>query len=314
MSTIMSHDDSALCAPVPALARALEKDELYEGHFSVAGGLRLYRCYLPARVSRPGDPVLIILHGYGDHCRRYDELSSYLAERGISVARYDARGHGQSEGQRGFIESFEHYVDDLCVFFDSVVRDGPERSVGLLGHSNGGLVTLLAVSRGALSPAALVLSNPLVELHERRRPVPDWLAALLSRAAPRLSLPSGIKARHLTRDPELERWIERDPLVHRVVTPRWYWSVLGASKLALAQAPRVQMPSLVIASERDSLVEPRSVRLCYARLGARDKQLLVRLGARHEALHEVDRHEVFAAVAGFLERRLAPAETLVRSR
>jgi alpha-beta hydrolase superfamily lysophospholipase len=290
--------------PVPA--RPLAPHELSEGYFTGAGGVRLYRCHVPAVVQRPGEPVLVLMHGYGEHCRRYDELARFLARRGISVASFDARGHGRSSGQRGYVREFEDYVDDLCVFFDSVVRSDPERSVALLGHSNGGLSALLAVARGALAPRALVLCNPLVELHARRRPVPDWTARLLSRVAPRLPLPSGISARDRTHDPELIDAIRRDRFIHGVATPRWYWSMLAAGRLAQLQAKRLRLPTLMIASELDTLVEPKAVKLCYERMPARDKRLCQRAGAFHEALHELDREALFAIVADWLEPRLCP--------
>jgi alpha-beta hydrolase superfamily lysophospholipase len=296
-------------ASVTSLAKAqpapLAPHELSEGYFTGAGGVRLYRCHVPAVVQRPGAPVLVLMHGYGDHCRRYDELARFLARRGISVASFDARGHGRSSGQRGYVREFEDYVDDLCVFFDSVMRSDPERSVGLLGHSNGGLISLLAVARGALVPRALILSNPLVELHARRHVVPDWTARMLSHVAPRLPMPSGISARALTHDPALIAAIRSDPFIHRVATPRWYWSVQAAARVALLQARLIELPTLMIASELDTLVEPKAVKLCYERMPARDKRWCPRPGALHEALHELDRHELFETLADWLEPRLA---------
>jgi alpha-beta hydrolase superfamily lysophospholipase len=304
---MQAHEHAHDTSETGSATRPLAAHELHEGYFTGAGGVRLYRCHVPALVQRPGSPVLVLMHGYGDHCRRYDELARFLARRGIGVASFDARGHGRSAGQRGYVRDFEDYVDDLCVFFDSVVRSEPERSVALLGHSNGGLISLLAVARGALSPRALILSNPLVELHERRRAVPDWTAQLLSQLAPRLPLPSGIAPGDLTHDPQQIQVRRGDRHAHRVVTPRWYWSMQCASRLAQSQARAVRLPTLMIASELDTLVEPHAVRTCFARMSSRDKQLLLRPGAFHEPLHELDRRALFASIAEWLEPRMEPA-------
>jgi alpha-beta hydrolase superfamily lysophospholipase len=293
---------AALVADAPA--RPLASHELCEGYFVGAGGVRLYRCHVPALVERPGSPVLVLMHGYGDHCRRYDELARALAGRGIAVASFDARGHGRSAGQRGYAREFEDYIDDLCVFFDGVVRGDPERPVGLLGHASGGLTALLAVARGALAPRALILSNPLLQLHPERRLLPDWTARALSRFAPRLPLPSALRASDLTHDPEQVAALEGDPHVHRMMTARWYWSAQAAARLGQLQARRLELPTLMIASELDTVVEPKAVRLCYERISARDKQLCRQQGAFHDALHELDRRALFAIVADWLEPRL----------
>jgi acylglycerol lipase len=287
-----------------AEARPLGADELTEGYFTGAGGVRLYRCHVPALVHRPGAPVLVVVHGHGDHCRHYDELARFLARRGVSVASFDARGHGRSAGQRGHVREFEDYVDDLCMFFASVVRSDPERSIALLGHSSGALTALLAVARGALAPRALILSNPLVALHACRRVVPDWTARLLARVAPRLPLPSGVRAADLTHDPALVAAMNADRHMHRLLTPRWYCSMQAAARLAQLQARRIDLPTLMIASELDTLVEPKAVRLFYERMSARDKRLCQRDGAFHEPLHELDREALFTIVADWLEPRL----------
>jgi len=151
---MQAHEQAQETSETGSATRPLAAHELHEGYFSGAGGVRLYRCHVPAIVQRPGSPVLVVMHGYGEHCRRYDELARFLARRGIGIASFDARGHGRSAGQRGYVRDFEDYVDDLCVFFDAVARSEPDRSVALLGHSNGGLIALLAVARAAWHPEA----------------------------------------------------------------------------------------------------------------------------------------------------------------
>ena len=51
----------------------------------------------------------LIIHGFGDHCGRYEAFTHNLLELGISVIRYDYRGHGRSEGRRGHIVTSDEY-------------------------------------------------------------------------------------------------------------------------------------------------------------------------------------------------------------
>src|SRR6185295_5625226 len=176
------------------------------------------------------------------------------------------------------------------------------RSLALLGHSNGGLIAILAAQRGLAPLSGLVLSNPLIELRTARRPVSDGVARWLSWGVGRLPLPNGVRPADLTHDARLQQAVRRDRWCHHVATPRWYWSTRLAGRAALAEASRLTLPALVIVGELDPLVEPRSVRAFYEQMAARDKQLLTRPGELHEVLNELDRRSLFEHIADWLQR------------
>jgi alpha-beta hydrolase superfamily lysophospholipase len=297
-----------------------------EGTFERAPGLGLYRCdFLPRRLeasavgtaqasaepggdgaAAPGGALLVLMHGYAEHCRRYDELAFSLARRGHVVSAFDARGHGRSPGQRGHIRSYEESVDDFVAFTADVRARYPQRPLLALGHSNGGLIALRAV-QGGLALRGLALTSPLLRLRERRKPVPDALASVLSRALPWLPLPNGLDARDLTHDLALQAAHSRDRWSHRVATPRWYWASTLAGRDALADAPRLTLPLLIVQGELDPIVDPASVAELHARATSTDKRLVMRAGELHEVLNELGRLELYALIAEWMER-LATAE------
>ncbi|MGL5979231.1 MAG: serine aminopeptidase domain-containing protein, partial [Erysipelotrichaceae bacterium] len=57
------------------------------------------------RVDGVNNPraMVVIVHGLAEHHRRYDELTAFFNANEISVLRYDQRGHGLSEGTRGYL-------------------------------------------------------------------------------------------------------------------------------------------------------------------------------------------------------------------
>ncbi len=65
-----------------------------------------------------------------------------LVPRGIAVYSFDLRGHGRSPGQRGYIDSFASYRDDVLTFTRLVAAQQPDVPLFLLGHSMGGLIVL----------------------------------------------------------------------------------------------------------------------------------------------------------------------------
>ena len=279
-----------------------------EGYFERPSGVRLYQCHWHA--AAPG-PHLVLMHGFAEHCRRYDELSEYLLGQGIGVSRFDARGHGRSSGQRGYVARFEDYVEDLQAFVRHTAELSPERPLVLLGHSNGGLIAIRAVQQGLPAVRGLVLSNPLLELRAARKPVPDALARLLSWGAGRLPLPNGVRPGDLTHEPAVLRALLEDPWIHRVGTPRWYWSATLAGRAALADAARVTLPLLALVGELDPLVEPRGVTQFHERAASRDKQLITRRGELHEILNETERRSLFELIQAWLARVCAVTDAQV---
>lgn len=278
------------------------------------GNVRLYHCdWQPAAPRQEGSALLVVMHGYAEHCRRYDELAEYLLDRGHGVLRLDARGHGRSGGQRGHVGDFSEYVADLRAFLEPVMERHPGRACFMLGHSNGGLVAIRAVQQGLSGLQGLVLTSPLLDLRPRQKPVPDIVARWLSWAVARLPLPNGIHARDLTRDPAIRDAHGADPWVNRRATPRWYWSMTESARQALALAGTITLPLLVVTGELDPIVEPARAGEFHAAAASPDKQLVVRPGALHEVLNELDRSELFVLIADWMERIMAAQGTFASS-
>lgn len=87
--------------------------------------------------------IMIILHGLANHLSLYDNFVIPFLEQGIAIYRYDARGHGKSEGKRGYLNSYWEMVDDLRVIVSLVKKENPGLPVFVLGHSMGGHVAAL---------------------------------------------------------------------------------------------------------------------------------------------------------------------------
>ena len=280
-----------------------------EGFFEPAAAVRLYHCewwpepYPVARAGSAAGTIVVLMHGFAEHCRRYDELAEALLQQGLAVCRIDARGHGRSSGQRGDVASYDDYVYDLCAYVDRVAALAPGRPIALLGHSNGALIAIRALQRGLARVSSVVLTNPYLQLRAARKPLPDALARLLAWGAGRLPLPNGLRPSDLTHDLSLQEAVRRDPWVLRVATPRWYWAAQLAGCDALAEASKLALPLLLILSDADPIAEARASRTFYERVAAADKQLVLRAGELHEVLNEVDRQSLFALIADWLARR-----------
>lgn len=85
--------------------------------------------------------VLQVIHGMTEHMGRYYDLAKYLSNRGVAVAGYDLRGHGEaatsnecaSFGEGGWDRS----ITDINLFHRHIKQKFPETPIFMLGFSLG---------------------------------------------------------------------------------------------------------------------------------------------------------------------------------
>ncbi len=253
------------------------------------------------------DPVtdpkgaVVIVHGLAEHSGRYAHVVAALNAAGYSCMGVDLRGHGRSSGRRVFLRRFSEYVDDVQRAVRALRRREPEAPLFVIGHSMGGVVALLYAIEHGPTLAGVVLSAPGLRA---KIPVPPWkdaLGRLMSKVWPTLAIPTGIPPRDVSRDPEVVRAYEADPLVTKKATARWYTEFLGAQDEALRGAPTVTVPALVLAPLGDRVVDPECYHQVHAALGSKDKTLKLYPGLFHEVFNEPEKDEALAVVTAWLD-------------
>lgn len=275
-------------------------------------GTSLYGEWFPPDSSVMPVGAALIVHGFLEHCARYREVAHVLGSLGMAVLSFDLRGHGRSDGQRGYIDSVSDFLDDLdaalCELVLRIDRLAPERElpVVLVGHSNGGLVVLRALAdptRQHPRVRAAVVSSPFLGFRVEV-PVPKKLLALAaSRWVPRLSLPNQFPLEWLTADPDKQRERRLDTLCHEVASARWYTATLEAQEYVADYAVRITVPTLWLVSAEDRLADPGVTRMVHARLRAPSEYHDL-LGLQHEVFNERDRGRVFGLLGAFMRRQL----------
>lgn len=116
-------------------------------------------------------PVAVLLSGTGPQDRdetMFDHkpfliLADYLTRRGIAVLRYDDRGVGQSAGDFS-AASVPDFVGDALAAV-TYLASHPEidpRRIGLIGHSEGGIVAPLVAEAGGNVAWIVTLAGPAV--------------------------------------------------------------------------------------------------------------------------------------------------------
>ncbi len=284
---------------VPAFPSASEASH-QEGFLNSGDHLRLYW-----QRYRPPDPraTVAVLHGGGDHSGRYPALTAGLVRAGFEVALLDFRGHGQSDGRRWHVDTFDDYLADLDAFLARLCLDGYAGKLFLAGHSMGSLIAARWGLEHWREPAGFVLSSPYLGLAVPPPRLKLWSARLAGRVVPWLPVATGLTSAALTSDPEMQAWTDHDPLYGRKTTPRWFEEAARAQAEVRARAAEFKAPLLVLAAGADTVADTQASRRFVEAVRSRDKEFLLYPGLRHELFNEQERHRPVADAVAWLRAR-----------
>ena len=276
---------------------------------------------LLVRSTQPHVPrsCVVVVHGWGEHSGRYDELSEELLGRGHAVWTYDQRGHGRSDGIRGHAPRFSNLVEDLRAVTTYALQEtrDPGRGTGggiplmVLGHSMGGLVTLRAVQLGAVSPDGLVFSAPWLAIGTKVPLWKRWLGEIMALSFDSTPIKNPIRPERVTRDPGKMREILQDPLVHGSMTPRLFKEIEAAQRRVFQDSSRLSPRVLFFLPGDDTVVDSAVTRSFISGLPEEGRELIEVPDGRHELFNDLDRRSRFEELGGFFnavlnEQRTSP--------
>jgi alpha-beta hydrolase superfamily lysophospholipase len=249
--------------------------------------------------------VLVIAHGLGEHCGRYQPFIQYFVQRGYAVYALDHEGHGKSEGKRGYISHFTDYVETLNNYVTTIKQQHPGLPVFLVGHSMGGVISVNYLIKYQNKLAGCILSGPALATDDVISPFQKKLLKVLSFTTPKLPLIK-IEGAAVSRDPDVVKDYETDPLVFRgKVTARLLTEIISSAENALREAEKIKLPLLILHGDSDMLAHPKGSQQLAATVGSKDKTLKIYPELYHEIFLEPEKNAVFGDIEIWLNRQLA---------
>lgn len=273
-----------------------------EGWFDANERVRLYE----RRLLPEGAPLanVVIIHGYGDHCARYDWTMERLCEANMATFTYDQRGHGQSPGKRGYIHRFEDFLDDLDVFLAHIAPDLPEAPLFLMGHSMGGMVLARYAQTRTVTARGLVFSSPFLAFSDD---IPKFLVALgpvIARVFPWMPI-GGVDNRGLSRDSAVIEAADKDPLCyHGRVAAHTGSEFYRIIRIIGDNLGKITMPMLVLHGGADHVVSPSGSSMLHQGAAATDKELRIFSEGYHELFNDLEKEEFVAEIIAWIKSKL----------
>jgi alpha-beta hydrolase superfamily lysophospholipase len=169
----------------------------------------------------------------------------------------------------------------------------------------GGMFALLYALRRPEGLAGVVTTAAAVEIPEFVSPLLLRVSRLMSRLLPLLPA-QPFAYRELSRDPQVIRALEQDPLYYKgkMRARTGYQQLLGIREV-LANLPRLRLPLLLLHGTEDRTISPKASEQVFRDAASADKTLKLFPGVRHELLHEPEKQEVLAVILAWLRRHLA---------
>lgn len=255
--------------------------------------------------------VVQLVHGIGEHSRRYDHVARKLNSLGYAVYSDDHRGHGQTG--KGMVAAgitkkqgllgpggMDAVLAEVRQLTELMKTEHPNAKLVMIGHSWGSMLAQRLYDKHSSDLSAFVLSGSSLL-------IPGIIngGKLNKKWA---HLPNATGGEWLSRDLEVGRKFREDPLnfvesFAQVVGVVDTLKLMGAPKKTI----NPNIPILIQAGSDDSLAGERgNVMLAnaYRKRGVDDIVLFIYEGARHEIYNETNKDEVLNDLAKWLEAHI----------
>jgi len=271
--------------------------------FTTLDGLALHtESWLPQ--SKP-HAVLVIVHGAAEHIGRYAHVAAKFTSDGYAVHGYDMRGHGKSDGKRGYFRTFENPIDDFARYLTVIQQTHPQIPLFVYAHSMGAVVALAYLLDTLNHPIqGIITSGVPLTIDDN---VPNFLisaARTINQLVPDVPILS-VDVTGMSRDPAVLATWTTDPHVNlTLLRVRTTLGILGTVRHIRANLTDITTPILILHGGGDRIVDSSGSQLLYDQAASEDKTLKIYPELYHEIVNEPERDMVLRDMKTWLAGQL----------
>lgn len=277
-----------------------------EASFDAFDGLKIYhQAWLPDGNAKA---AIMLVHGLGEHSGRYGHVAERLVAAGYAVHAIDHRGHGQSEGKRAFVKSYDEFMRDLSQFRSIVETAHPGLALVVLGHSMGGNLAVGHALDNQAGLAGLALSGAALEIGDDFSPIQLKVFSLLAKVAPGIR-PQGLSADAISRDPAVVAAYRADPLVYTgKISAGLGAALIGAMQTFPGRYSALTLPIWIGHGTKDQLADIAGAKSLEA--GASNARVTSHYyeGLFHEIFNEPEQDTVLDDLVAWLDEVASGAQ------
>jgi alpha-beta hydrolase superfamily lysophospholipase len=256
------------------------------------------QAWLPAQARG----AIALVHGLGEHSARYAHVAQVFNENDLAVVALDLPGHGRSEGIRGHA-TFSSISDEIDILLAETRQRCGDQPVFLYGHSLGASLTLYyTLKRKPELKGVIVTSPPLATVKVAGAKL--FLARVLAKLAPSVTLDNGLIREHLSQDPSVVSAYQQDPLVHPRISAGLGWDMLSTGQWLIDHAVELHLPLLLMHGTGDKICLCSGSQQFAERAPAGKVTLKLWEGLYHETHNEPAKVEVITYTLNWIVQQL----------
>ena len=279
--------------------------------FKTADNTELFYRYHPAKDGR-NDKAIVLFHRGHEHSGRMMFVADELGFDDFAYFAWDARGHGNSPGERGDSPSFGTSVSDIQAFMQHIEQEYQilQENICVIAQSVGAVLVSTWLHDYAPKIRCAVLASPAFKV-KLYVPFARQGLALWSKVKSNFFVNSYVKAHYLTHNKERQESFNQDPLITRAISARILLGLYEAAERVVADAQAITTPIQLFISGADWVVHHKPQHDFYNHLGSHIKERHVMSGFYHDTLGEQNNHLVFEPMQRFIRERFeAPLQTI----
>lgn len=247
--------------------------------------------------------AILLFHRGHEHSGRMAHLVNELKLPDFDFFAWDARGHGQSPGDRGDAPSFSACVKDIQYFVNHIQENydiNPE-NIAVIGQSVGAVLAVTWVHDYAPKIRALCLASPAFSI-KLYIPLAIPSLKILSKVRGNFFINSYVKSKMLTHDLERAKAYDEDPLIARAISVRMLLGLDEASNRIVNDAENIHVPTQILSSGSDFVVFQKPQKEFYAKLPHPLKEFHNLEGFYHDTLGEINREIAINKIRRFIQQ------------
>lgn len=200
--------------------------------------------------------VITLVHGFGEHCMRYTPYIDLFLKQNIAFVGFDLRGHGQSDGKRGAIKSYDALMNDIELALLKTKELFPEVPHYIYGHSMGGNLAFNYVLRRTTPLNGAIITSPWFALTNNPNFFLKGMVSFLKNFLPNLTMESGLEIKYIsTEESEVEKY-KNDPLNHGKISLRLLFEIMKSGIYAIVNSQKALIPVLIMHGSADKITSP----------------------------------------------------------
>lgn len=263
-----------------------------------------------AAAYQPAKKAIVLFHRGHEHSERMAHLVEELNLPDFDFFAWDARGHGQSPGERGDAPSFSACVKDIQYFMRHIEAEYQIKTsdIAIVAQSVGAVLAATWVHDYAPPLRALCLASPAFDI-KLYVPFAKPGLSLLSKIKGNFFITSYVKANMLTHDRERATDYAQDPQIAKAISVRMLLGLYTAAQRIVADAQHIFVPTQVLCSGADFVVHRKPQQLFYQRLAHPNKEFHILEGFYHDTLGEQHRNIAVQKIRRYILQCFAHAYT-----